>query len=107
MLLTLEVRGMTIDEAFAQLKFDKKGAKTMRPRRWQSIIKVEYKSNLYVVELFSKKGKYLKRIRFHGRGMFAIMDKVHCHYFVKLVEGLPSKVEQKTGCSSCTIIHAL
>lgn len=59
------------------------------------------------VELFSKKGKYLKSIRFHGRGMFAIMDKVHCHHFVKLVEGLPSKVEQKTGCSSCTIIHAL
>uniref|UniRef100_A0A8C8GDP7 Uncharacterized protein n=1 Tax=Oncorhynchus tshawytscha TaxID=74940 RepID=A0A8C8GDP7_ONCTS len=65
-----------------------------RPRRWQSIT-----SPIYMF------GKYLKRIRFHGRGMFAIMDKVHCHYFVKLVEGLPSKVEQKTGYFNRTIIH--
>uniref|UniRef100_A0A671S0G0 39S ribosomal protein L22, mitochondrial-like n=1 Tax=Sinocyclocheilus anshuiensis TaxID=1608454 RepID=A0A671S0G0_9TELE len=36
------------------------------------------------------------RIRYHGHGMFGIMDKVHCHYFVKLVEGVPPKVEQKT-----------
>lgn len=57
------------------------------------------------MESFSKKGKYLKRIRDHGRGMFAIMDKVYGHYFVKLVEGLPSKVEQKTGYFNRTIIH--
>uniref|UniRef100_A0A4W5MAZ3 Large ribosomal subunit protein uL22m n=1 Tax=Hucho hucho TaxID=62062 RepID=A0A4W5MAZ3_9TELE len=78
---------------------------------------VEYKSNLYVAESFSNKGKYLKRIRYHGRGMFGIMDKVHCHYFVKLVEGLPPKAEQKTGFDQAkeyveqlkcrTIIHAL
>eukprot|EP00079_Xenopus_tropicalis_P022794 XP_012814755.1 PREDICTED: 39S ribosomal protein L22, mitochondrial isoform X1 [Xenopus tropicalis] len=59
---------------------------------------VEFKSNLYVAESFSNKGKYLKRIRYHGRGMFGIMDKVYCHYFVKLVEGPPSpKEEPMTG----------
>lgn len=68
-------------------------------------------------ESFSGKGKYLKRIRYHGRGMFGIMDKVHCHYFVKLVEGVPPKVEQKTGFDQAkeyveqlrnrTIIHSL
>ena len=45
----------------------------------------------------SGKGKYLKRIRYHGRGMFGIMDKVYCHYFVKLVEGPPPVVESRTG----------
>uniref|UniRef100_A0A673FHD9 39S ribosomal protein L22, mitochondrial n=1 Tax=Sinocyclocheilus rhinocerous TaxID=307959 RepID=A0A673FHD9_9TELE len=70
-----------------------------------------------IAESFSGKGKYLKRIRYHGRGMFGIMDKVHCHYFVKLVEGVPPKVEQKTGFDQAkeyveqlrnrTIIHSL
>ncbi|KAA8586508.1 hypothetical protein FQN60_000344, partial [Etheostoma spectabile] len=58
---------------------------------------VEYRSNLYVAESYSGKGKYLKRIRYHGRGMFGIMDKVYCHYFVKLVEGSPPKTEEKTS----------
>ncbi|XP_029439098.1 39S ribosomal protein L22, mitochondrial isoform X2 [Rhinatrema bivittatum] len=79
---------------------------------------VEFKSNLYIAESFSGKGKYLKRIRYHGRGMFGIMDKVKCHYFVKLVEGPPPPVAQpKTGFEQAseyvqqlrnrTIIHAL
>lgn len=50
-----------------------------------------------LAESFSAKGKYLKRIRYHGRGMFGIMDKVNCHYFVKLVEGDPPTTETKTG----------
>ncbi|XP_071029259.1 large ribosomal subunit protein uL22m isoform X2 [Oncorhynchus clarkii lewisi] len=118
------IRGMTIDEAIAQLEFnDKKGANIMKEvllEAQEMAVRnhnVEYKSNLYVAESFSNKGKYLKRIRYHGRGMFGIMDKVHCHYFVKLVEGLPPKAEQKTGfdqakkyveqLKSRTIIHAL
>lgn len=68
-------------------------------------------------ESFSGKGKYLKRIRYHGRGMFGIMDKVHCHYFVKLVEGAPPVVEPKDAFAQAkeyveklrnrTIIHSL
>ncbi|XP_062391734.1 39S ribosomal protein L22, mitochondrial [Sardina pilchardus] len=98
------IRGMTIDQAVAQLEFnDKKGAKIMKEvllEAQEMAVRnhnVEYKSNLYVAESFSAKGKYLKRLRYHGRGMFGIMDKVHCHYFVKLVEGSPPVVETQTG----------
>lgn len=68
-------------------------------------------------ESYSGKGKYLKRIRYHGRGMFGIMDKVYCHYFVKLVEGAPPKTERTTSFDQAkqyvqnlknrTIIHSL
>ncbi|KAK2828029.1 hypothetical protein Q5P01_019063 [Channa striata] len=118
------IRGLSIDEAIAQLEFnDKKGAKIMKEvllEAQEMAVKnhnVEYKSNLYVAESFSGKGKYLKRIRYHGRGMFGIMDKVYCHYFVKLVEGSPPKTEEPTSFDQAkdyvqslknrTIIHSL
>ncbi|XP_045895399.1 39S ribosomal protein L22, mitochondrial isoform X2 [Micropterus dolomieu] len=118
------IRGMSIDEAIAQLEFnDKKGAKIMKEvllEAQEMAVKnhnVEYKSNLYVAESYSGKGKYLKRIRYHGKGMFGIMDKVYCHYFVKLVEGSPPKTEEKTSFDQAkeyvqnlknrTIIHSL
>ncbi|XP_056140465.1 39S ribosomal protein L22, mitochondrial [Lampris incognitus] len=118
------IRGMSIDQAIAQLEFnDKKGAKIMKEvllEAQEMAVRshnVEYKSNLYVAESFSNKGRYLKRIRYHGRGMFGIMDKVYCHYFVKLVEGPPPKVVQKTSFDQAqeyvqllknrTIIHSL
>ncbi|XP_078121655.1 large ribosomal subunit protein uL22m [Sander vitreus] len=118
------IRGMSIDEAIAQLEFnDKKGAKIMKEvleEAQEMAVKnhnVEYRSNLYVAESHSGKGKYLKRIRYHGRGMFGIMDKVYCHYFVKLVEGSPPKTEEKTSFDQAkeyvqnlknrTIIHSL
>ncbi|KAJ0004163.1 hypothetical protein NQD34_010377 [Periophthalmus magnuspinnatus] len=116
--------GLSIDEALAQLEFsDKKGAKVMKEALLEAqemAVKnhnVEYKSNLYVAESLSGKGKYLKRIRYHGRGMFGIMDRVYCHYFVKLVEGPPPKKTEKTsfdaakeyvqGLKKRTIIHSL
>ncbi|KAM6907401.1 large ribosomal subunit protein uL22m, partial [Xenentodon cancila] len=118
------IRGMSIDEAIAQLEFnDKKGAKIMKEVLLEAqdmAVKnhnVEYKSNLYVAESFSGKGKYLKRIRYHGRGMFGIMDRVYCNFFVKLVEGPPPKTEQRTGFDQAkeyvqglknrTIVHSL
>uniref|UniRef100_A0A3Q3R739 Large ribosomal subunit protein uL22m n=1 Tax=Monopterus albus TaxID=43700 RepID=A0A3Q3R739_MONAL len=118
------IRGLSIDEAVAQLEFnDKKGAKIMKEvllEAQEMAVRnhnVEYKSNLYVAESFSSKGKYLKRIRYHGRGMFGIMDKVYCHYFVKLVEGPPPKLQEKTSFNQAkeyvqslknrTIIHSL
>ncbi|CAH2276142.1 39S ribosomal L22, mitochondrial [Pelobates cultripes] len=119
------IRGMSIDQAIAQLEFnDKKGAKIMKEvlLEAQDLAvrnhNVEYKSNLYVAQSFSNKGKYLKRIRYHGRGMFGIMDKVYCHYYVKLVEGPPPPKEPPvTGFDQAkeyvqqlrnrTIIHSL
>ncbi|XP_028321814.1 large ribosomal subunit protein uL22m [Gouania willdenowi] len=118
------VRGMSIDQAVSQLEFnDKKGAKIMREvllEAQEMAVKnhnVEFKSNLYVAESFSGKGKYLKRIRYHGKGMYGIMDKVYCHYFVKLVEGSPPEAERRTGYDQAqdyveglkarTVIHGL
>ncbi|KAG8579611.1 hypothetical protein GDO81_010966 [Engystomops pustulosus] len=119
------IKGMSIDQAIAQLEFDdKKGAKIMKEvllEAQEMAVRnhhVEYKSNLYVADSFSGKGTYLKRIRYHGRGRFGIMDKVHCHYFVKLVEGPPPPKEKPiTGFQQATeyvqklrnrtIIHSL
>ncbi|XP_056299461.1 39S ribosomal protein L22, mitochondrial [Pseudoliparis swirei] len=118
------IRGMSIDQAISQLEFNnKKGAKVMKEvleEAQEMAVKnhnVEYKSNLYVAESFSGKGKYLKRIRYHGRGMCSIMDRVYCHYFVKLVEGTPPRTEEKTSFDQAkeyvqnlknrTIIHSL
>nr|XP_056719463.1 39S ribosomal protein L22, mitochondrial [Euleptes europaea] len=99
------IRGMGIDEALAQLEFiDKKGAKVIKEvlleAQEMAVRKhnVEFKSNLYIARSFSGKGHYLKRIRYHGKGMFGIMDKVRCHYFVQLVEGPPPPPKApKTG----------
>ncbi|KAM7397649.1 hypothetical protein PAMA_005794 [Pampus argenteus] len=118
------IQGMSIDGAIAQLEFnDKKGAKIMREvllEAQEKAVKnhnVEYKSNLYVAESYTGKGRYLKRLRIHGRGMFGIMDRVYCHYFVKLVEGSPPKTEEKMSFDQAkdyvqtlknrTIIHSL
>lgn len=119
------IRGMSVDQAIAQLEFnDKKGAKIIQEvllEAQEMAVRnhnVEYKSNLHVAQSFSGKGKYLKRIRYHGKGMYGIMDKVYCHYFVKLVEGPPPpKEEAKSGFELAqeyveqlkrrTIIHSL
>ncbi|XP_060692936.1 39S ribosomal protein L22, mitochondrial [Hemiscyllium ocellatum] len=118
------IRGMTLDQAVAQLQFnDKKGAKVMLEvllEAQEMAVRnhnLEYRSNLYVAESFSSKGQYLKRIRYHGRGMFGIMDRVYCHYFVKLVEGSPPVKKPTNGFDQAkeyvqqlrnrTIIHSL
>lgn len=42
-------------------------------------------------ESYVGKGHYLKRIRYHGKGMHGIMHKYYSHYFLKLAEGPPPK----------------
>ncbi|XP_010637975.1 39S ribosomal protein L22, mitochondrial isoform X2 [Fukomys damarensis] len=94
------IRGMSIDQALAQLEFnDKKGAQVIKEVLLEAqdmAVKdhnVEFRSNLYVAESTSGRGQCLKRIRYHGRGRYGIMEKVYCHYFVKLVEGPPPPPE--------------
>uniref|UniRef100_A0A8C4R8Q5 Large ribosomal subunit protein uL22m n=1 Tax=Eptatretus burgeri TaxID=7764 RepID=A0A8C4R8Q5_EPTBU len=119
------IRGMSIDQAIAQLGFlDKKGAKIAQEvlkEAQEMAVKdhnVEYRSNLYVAQTFSGKGSCLKRIRYHGRGRFGIMEKVYSHYFVKLVEGQPPPVQPSPtnlqraqsylkSLRSRTIVHSL
>ncbi|XP_016069160.1 PREDICTED: 39S ribosomal protein L22, mitochondrial isoform X5 [Miniopterus natalensis] len=119
------IRGMSIDQALAQLEFsDKKGAQIIKEILLEAQDmavrdhNVEFRSNLYIAESTSGRGQYLKRIRYHGRGRFGIMEKVYCHYFVKLVEGPPPPLEApKTAVAHAkeyiqelqnrTIIHTL
>uniref|UniRef100_A0A8C0Q8K2 Large ribosomal subunit protein uL22m n=2 Tax=Canis lupus familiaris TaxID=9615 RepID=A0A8C0Q8K2_CANLF len=119
------IRGMSIDQALAQLEFsDKKGAQIIKEILLEAQDmavrdhNVEFRSNLYIAESTSGRGQYLKRIRYHGRGRFGIMEKVYCHYFVKLVEGPPPPPEaRKTAVTHAkeyiqelrnrTIIHTL
>ncbi|XP_013859535.1 large ribosomal subunit protein uL22m [Austrofundulus limnaeus] len=118
------IRGMSIEEAIAQLEFnDKKGARIVKEvllEAQEMAVKehnVEFKSNLYLEQSFSAKGQYQKRIRYHGKGYCAIMNLSYCHYFVKLVEGLPPKVEESTSIDKAkefvqklknrTIVHSL
>uniref|UniRef100_A0A2K6FD23 Large ribosomal subunit protein uL22m n=1 Tax=Propithecus coquereli TaxID=379532 RepID=A0A2K6FD23_PROCO len=119
------IQGMSIDQALAQLEFsDKKGAKIIKEVLLEAQDmavrehNVEFRSNLYIAVSGSGRGQGLKRIRYHGRGYFGIMEKVYCHYFVKLVEGPPPPPEApKTAVTHAkeyiqelrnrTIIHTL
>lgn len=91
---------MSIDQALAQLEFnDKKGARIIKEVLLEAQDmavrdhNVEFRSNLHIAASTSGRGQCLKRIRYHGRGRFGIMEKVYCHYFVKLVEGPPPPPE--------------
>ncbi|XP_071426608.1 large ribosomal subunit protein uL22m [Pithys albifrons albifrons] len=99
------IKGMSIDQALAQLEFsDKKGAKVIKEVLLEAqdlaVRKhnVEFKSNLHIAESLTGRGRYMKRIRYHAKGRFGIMKIVRCHYFVKLVEGPPPPPEpRRTG----------
>ncbi|NXO29146.1 RM22 protein, partial [Cisticola juncidis] len=99
------IKGMSIDQALAQLEFsDKKGAKVIKEvlleAQEMAVRKhnVEFKSNLHIAESQTGRGRYMKRMRYHGKGMFGMMKISRCHYFVKLVEGPPPPPEPpRTG----------
>ncbi|XP_060049357.1 large ribosomal subunit protein uL22m-like [Erinaceus europaeus] len=90
------IRGMSVDQALAHLEFcDKKGTQIIKEillEAQDTAVRdhnVEFLSILRIAEFHSRYGQYLKHIRYHSRGYFGIMEKVYCHYFVKLVEGSP------------------
>ncbi|NWI92996.1 RM22 protein, partial [Pitta sordida] len=99
------IKGMSIDQALAQLEFsDKKGAKVIKEVLLEAqdlaVRKhnVEFKSNLHIAQSVTGRGRYMRRIRYHAKGMFGIMKIPRCHYFVKLVEGPPPPPEPpRTG----------
>lgn len=45
--------------------------------------------HIFAAESYVGKGQYLKRLRYHGRGMSGVMYKYYAHYFLKLCEGPP------------------
>ncbi len=51
-----------------------------------------YNNNLcLIVESYVGKGKYYKKVSYHGKGMAGIRHVYHAHYFLKLKEGKPVK----------------
>ncbi|ODM96115.1 39S ribosomal protein L22, mitochondrial [Orchesella cincta] len=92
------IRGMSVDEAILQLSFvNKKGAGFVK----QTLLEaqelavqdhnVEFRSNLWVAESFCTKGVVVKGIRRHARKRVGLVEYFHCHYFVRLEEGVPPK----------------
>ncbi len=89
---------MTIDEAIKQLSFiPKKGAQIVKEilLEAQEVAvreqNFEFKSNIWIGESFVTKGLVIKGFRKHARMRFGEVRYFHCHYFVRLVEGLPPK----------------
>ncbi|KAF5302285.1 hypothetical protein FQA39_LY10324, partial [Lamprigera yunnana] len=92
------IRGITVDEAIRQLKFVlKKGAKDVRETLEEAkelAVKehnVEFPSNMWVAESFVGKGVVIKGIKRHSKGKIGRIEYFHCHYFVRLEEGIPPK----------------
>ncbi|KAL5011383.1 hypothetical protein ScPMuIL_009934 [Solemya velum] len=90
------IRGMTIDEALKQLTFNKKKASTIIKEileETQDIAvrdhNVEYKSNLWIAQSFVGKAHTIKGARKHARPRYGVVHYRYCHYFVRLMEGLP------------------
>ncbi|CAG4940587.1 unnamed protein product [Colias eurytheme] len=98
------VRGMTVDEAIKQLSFvHKKGAGFVKDAILEaqelavSKHNVEFRSNLWIAESFSGKGKVMKGIRRHARGRLGEVRYTYSHYFVRLEEGKPPEDYYKTN----------
>lgn len=47
-------------------------------------------------ESYVGKGTYLKRVRYHGRGMSGVMHKTYSHYFLILREGPPPTKKKRS-----------
>ncbi|KAK7076815.1 54S ribosomal protein L22, mitochondrial [Halocaridina rubra] len=94
--IATHIRGMRIDDAINQLKFVHKiGAVAVREALEEAqelAVKehnVEFRSNLWVSESFSCKGRVMKGYRRHARKRFGNIEYKYCHYFVTLEEGDP------------------
>jgi len=93
------IRGMSIDEAIAQLKHvpQRKGAyivkEILEEAREIAINEhnFEYRSKMWIAESFCTKGYVMKGLRKHARMRFNEIHYFHSHYYVKLVEGDPPK----------------
>eukprot|EP00118_Oscarella_pearsei_P002811 m.11731 g.11731 ORF g.11731 m.11731 type:complete len:204 (+) comp23565_c0_seq3:2878-3489(+) len=95
-LVAKQVRRLPVNEAIRQMQFSpKRAAKTVlevlldAKQRASKDYAGPDKSLLYVDESYAGKGTYLKKIRYHGRGMRGTMHKHYSHYFLKVRPGKP------------------
>ncbi|OQR70872.1 39S ribosomal protein L22 [Tropilaelaps mercedesae] len=92
--ITWKIRGLTIDDAIAQMEFDnRKGAKILKEilKEAQDLAvkehNIEFRSNLWVAEAFTTTGNCLKGIRKHSRARFGEIKYRYSNVFVRLEEG--------------------
>lgn len=93
-LVAAQIRGLPVQEAIKQMTFSPKRAATFVKKAIAEAQKIavqkhgiEDKTHLWVAESYVGKGRYIKKIRIHGRGRFGIQEKKFCHYFLVLKEG--------------------
>lgn len=93
-LVAAQIRGLPVDEAIKQMTFSPKRAATLVKKAIEAaqvIAEEKYgiqdKTHLWIAESYVGKGRYIKKIRIHGRGRFGIQEKKFCHYFLVLKEG--------------------
>ncbi|KFD49937.1 hypothetical protein M513_09151 [Trichuris suis] len=90
------VRGLTIDEALAQLECTpRKGALVMKELLLEAQQKasdehcLHQKSNLWVAEAICRNSLIIKGLRRHARERWGIVHYRYCNVFVRLEEGKP------------------
>ncbi|XP_068718974.1 large ribosomal subunit protein uL22m-like [Montipora capricornis] len=93
-LVAAQIRGLPVEEAIKQMTFSPKRAASFIKKtilEAQGIAQekhgIEDKSHLWIAESYVGKGRYLKKLRIHGRGRHGIETKKYCHYFLVLKEG--------------------
>ena len=93
-----KIRGLSIDDAIAQMEFDvRKCAKDVKAAledaRKKALTQhnVEFPSNLWVSEALCTKGIYIKGIRKHAKLRFGTIEYKYTHILIELREGKPPK----------------
>eukprot|EP00043_Microstomoeca_roanoka_P001342 m.32214 g.32214 ORF g.32214 m.32214 type:complete len:210 (-) comp10764_c0_seq1:202-831(-) len=99
-LVAKQIRGLSIDDAIAQMTFSKKDAASavrqvlvLTKNNAKANHGVEDPSNMHVAESYVGKGMYGRGIRRANRGRFFRSIKPRTHYYLRLRVGPPPKKE--------------
>ncbi|KAI9592536.1 ribosomal protein L22/L17 [Syncephalis fuscata] len=101
--LAKQVAGLDVQEAIRQMEFSaKKSSKkilgTLALARNNARLQKEMDSEkLYVARAWVGKGRYLKRVRYHGRGRFGTMHHPSAHLKFALREREPEPIDLGRG----------
>ncbi|KAJ8656118.1 hypothetical protein O0I10_008131 [Lichtheimia ornata] len=100
-MLARQIRNMPVDEAIKQMEFSPKrtAKKIMHNLAFaRKNAKDQFgMENLVVAQAWVGKGRYIKRIRPHGRGQFGIMHHPEAHIKFLLKEAPSNDVEDKAS----------
>ena len=97
------VVGMKVNDALSQMKFyNKRRAKVIHDTLVTAANMADVYHNLqpedlYVAEALVGKGKYMKRVRFRGRGRVNIIRKPTCHLTLVVREDTRQSAKVKRG----------